>query len=57
MSIEIARYQFHSWSRRGISANIIDDDDLGSNSNAQMERAEVAVGVTLNAAPFSKKFY
>ncbi|HTS45756.1 MAG TPA: hypothetical protein VMH01_15255 [Puia sp.] len=56
MSIEIARYQFHSWSRRGISANIIDDDDLGSNSNTQMERAEIAVGVTLNTAPLSKKF-
>ena len=56
MSIEIARYQFHSWSRRGISANIIDDDDLGSNTDAQLERAEVAVGVTLNSNALSKKF-
>ena len=30
MSIEIARYQFHSWARRGISANITEPDDLGS---------------------------
>jgi hypothetical protein len=56
MSIEIARYQFHSWSRRGISLNISEVDDLGAGTSAQMERAQVAVGVTLNGTPNPKNF-
>ncbi len=55
-TIEIARYQFHSWSRRGISANITDTDDLGSGTDAGMERASITLGVTLNGNPNSKKF-
>jgi hypothetical protein len=56
MPIEIAKYQFHSWSRKGISSRIIDHDDLGAGTAAQLERAEVPVDVTLNDAPLSKNF-
>ena len=56
MSIEIARYQFHSWSRRGISTRISEVDDLGAGTSAQIERAQVPVGVTLNGSAQSKNF-
>jgi len=56
MSIEIAKYQFHSWARRGISGNILEPDDLGSGAGAQLERAEVAIGVKLNGAAQNKNF-
>ena len=56
MSIEIARYQFHSWSRRGISTRISEVDDLGSGTSAQVERAQVPVDVTLNGSAQSKNF-
>ncbi len=55
-TIEIARYQFHSWSRRGISANITHLDDLGSGTDTQLERAELSLGVTLNGNALSKNF-
>jgi hypothetical protein len=56
MSVEIARYQFHSWARRGIGNNIAEVDDLGAGTSTAMERAEVSIGVSLNGAPLSKAF-
>jgi hypothetical protein len=56
MSVEIARYQFHAWSRRGISANIIEHDDLGSGAAAVKERAEIPISVTLNTTDVPKNF-
>jgi hypothetical protein len=48
MAIELAKYKIYSWSRRGISNQISDPDDLGSGSSATIERAEVPVAVRLN---------
>ena len=56
MAIEIGRYQFHSWSRKGIAANIANADDLGNATAAELERAVVPIGVALNGAGMSKKF-
>jgi hypothetical protein len=56
MSVEIARYQFHSWARRGISANISEPDDLGSGSSTLTERAEVPISVKLNGNAIPKNF-
>jgi hypothetical protein len=56
MSIEIARYQFHAWARRGISNNILEGDDLGAGTSTVTERAEVPIGVSLNGAGRSKTF-
>lgn len=56
MSIEIARYQFHSWARKGIANNITESDDLGAGTSSVLERAEVSIGVALNDAGFSKTF-
>jgi hypothetical protein len=56
MSIDIANYQFHSWSRKGISSRIAETDDLGAGTSTQVERAQVPVGVVLNGAAQSKNF-
>jgi hypothetical protein len=56
MSVEIARYQFHSWARKGIAGNIIEGDDLGTGSGTTVERAEVPVAVSLNGAGMAKNF-
>lgn len=56
MAIEIGRYQFHPWARKGIAANIADGDDLGAGSAANLERAVVPIGVSLNGAGLSKNF-
>ena len=56
MSVEIARYQFHAWARKGIAANIIEGDDLGAGSAATKEHAEVPIYVTLNSTAVTKKF-
>ncbi len=56
MTIEVARYQFHSWARRGMSANIVDTDDLGSGTVHTTERALVPVALTANDADVSKSF-
>ncbi len=56
MTIEIARYQFHSWARRGIANNITESDDLGTGTSTVVERAEVPIGVTLNGSGLSKTF-
>lgn len=54
--IEIARYQFHSWARKGISSAITETDDLGANTSVLKERTEVALPVTLNGAGPTKNF-
>ncbi|TDW97488.1 hypothetical protein [Dinghuibacter silviterrae] len=56
MSIDIANYQFHSWSRKGISSRIAETDDLGTGTATQIERAQVPVGIVLNGAAQSKNF-
>ena len=56
MTIEIARYQFHSWARKGIANNITQADDLGAGTAGAVERADVAIGVSLNGAGRSKTF-
>jgi len=56
MSIEIAKYQFHSWARRGIASNITSPDDLGTGSSTDIERAEVPISVKLNSDAVSKDF-
>lgn len=56
MAIEIGRYQFHSWSRKGIAANIAAADDLGAATAPELERALVPIGVALNGAGMSKNF-
>ena len=56
MAIEIGRYQFHPWARKGIAANIAEPDDLGAGSAAALERAVVPIGVSLNGTGLSKSF-
>ena len=56
MSVEIARYQFHAWSRKGIAANIIQSDDLGTGTAAIKERAEIPISVALNSDAITKNF-
>jgi len=56
MSVETARYQFHSWARKGIANNIVEGDDLGSGASGTMERVQVPVGVTLNGEGLTKNF-
>jgi hypothetical protein len=57
MAIEIAKYQFQSWARRGIAAHINEQDTLG-NPAASLpanERASVPIGVSINAMPQTPK--
>jgi hypothetical protein len=56
MTIEIAKYQFHSWARRGIASNISSLDDLGAGTDALIERAEVPVSVKVNSDGVTKDF-
>ncbi len=56
MTIEVARYQFHSWARRGMSANIIDVDDLGAGTVHTKERAEIEIALKVNESDITKKF-
>ncbi|MCP4632624.1 MAG: hypothetical protein GY855_06820 [candidate division Zixibacteria bacterium] len=56
MSIEIARYQFHAWARKGISNNIIETDDLGGGTSTTLDRAEVPISVKLNNNAITKNF-
>lgn len=56
MGIEISRYQFHSWTRKGIASTIEESDDLGSGSSAETQRAEINVPVLLNSTPVTKGF-
>jgi hypothetical protein len=54
MSIEIARYQFHSWARKGIASKITEKDDLGGGSSLQKERAEITLPVDVNGTGLTK---
>jgi hypothetical protein len=57
MAIEVAKYQFQSWARRGIAAHIKEQDTLG-NPTASLppnERASVPIGVSINATPQTPK--
>ncbi len=56
MSVEIARYQFHAWARKGVSTNIIEHDDLGTGTATVKEHAEIPISVTLNSTAVTKKF-
>ncbi len=56
MTIEIAKYQFHSWGRRGIASNITALDDLGAGTDTTVERAEVPISVKVNSDSVSKDF-
>jgi hypothetical protein len=57
MAIEVAKYQFQSWVRKGISAEINEQDTLG-NPAAMLppgERASVPIGVSINSSPQTPK--
>ena len=56
MAIEIARYQFHPWARKGIANNITEGDDLGAGTSTTIERAPLAIGVSLNGTAQTKNF-
>lgn len=49
----IAKYQFQSWARKGISAHIKEQDTLGNPAAVlpPNERATVPIGVSINATP------
>jgi hypothetical protein len=57
MPIEVAKYQFQSWARKGISAHINEQDTLGSPTAVLPpgERASVPIGISINAAPQTPK--
>ena len=57
MAIEVARYQFQSWARKGISAQINELDTLGNPAAAVPpgERASVPIGVSINSTPQTPK--
>lgn len=57
MAIEVAKYQFQSWVRKGISAQINEQDTLGNPAAALSpgERASVPIGVSINTAPQTPK--
>ena len=57
MTVEVAKYQFQSWARRGIAAHINEQDTLG-NPSATLpanERATVPIGVSINSTPQTPK--
>ena len=54
--MEIAKYQFHSWTRRGIASMISEKDDLGANTSTTKERVGISLPVLLNDSALSKNF-
>ena len=54
--VEVARYQFHSWSRKGIATRITEPDSLGPVSAGTAERVQISIPVDLNGAGLSKNF-
>lgn len=54
--MEIAKYQFHSWTRKGIASMIIEKDDLGTGSSNTKERVSIGLPVSLNGNSLSKGF-
>jgi hypothetical protein len=59
MALQIAKYQFQSWARRGIAAHITEPDTLGQPGAVlpPAERASVAIGVSINGAPQPPKVF
>jgi hypothetical protein len=57
MAIEVAKYQFQSWVRKGIATQISEQDSLGNPAAALPagERASVPIGVSINSAPTDPK--
>jgi hypothetical protein len=57
MAIEVAKYQFQSWVRKGIATQIGEQDALGNPAAALSpnERASVPIGVSVNATPLDPK--
>jgi hypothetical protein len=55
MVLEVAKYQFQSWARRGISAHIKEPDTLGATAPPPGERASVPIGVSINTTPQTPK--
>lgn len=57
IEIEVAKYQFQSWARRGISAHIKEQDTLGNPAAVLPpgERASVPIGVSINTTPQTPK--
>lgn len=53
MPTGVAKYQFQSWARKGISAHIKEQDTLGNPADVlpPNERASVPIGVSINATP------
>ena len=56
MSIEIAKYTFTSWLRRGIANSISQKDTLGVGPSGIIERCSLPVDVTLNGVNIHKDF-
>jgi len=57
MAIEVAKYQFQSWVRKGISTQISEQDSLGNPATPLPpgERASVPIGVSINSTPQDAK--
>lgn len=56
MSIEIAKYTFLSWLRRGIANSIAQKDTLGTGVSGINERSSLPVDITLNGVNIHKDF-
>jgi hypothetical protein len=56
MAIEISRYQFHSWARKGIASTIEEPDDLGAGTSSTTQRAQINLPMLLNEGPLTKNF-
>ena len=57
MAIEVAKYQFQSWVRKGIATQISEQDVLGNPAAALPpgERPSVPIGVSINSTPQDPK--
>lgn len=53
--MEFGKYQFLSWSRRGIARSIIEKDTLGKSGGTAVERARIPVAVKINSTPAHTK--
>jgi hypothetical protein len=58
MTIEVAKYQFQSWVRKGIATQIAEADTLGQPGAVPPgERASISIGVSINAIPADPKAF
>ena len=48
------KYQFFSWTRKGIAAQIAEPDHLGTGVGVAKERQRVKIALSVNAGPFEK---